>query len=84
MIRLDNLTADFSSLGERRPFGTKVRALLSRSYRALIAAQEARAKAIVHPYLARHDDQILHSLGYNAEEIKVIRRKADREPRLWY
>jgi hypothetical protein len=84
MIRLDNLTADFTSLGERRPFGMKVRALLSRSYRALVAAQEARAKAIVQPYLARHDDQVLFNLGFNAEEIKVIRRQADREPRLWY
>jgi hypothetical protein len=86
LIRMDQLTIDISGTGNRiwHRLAARARASLSVSYCAMIAAQEAKAQAIVLPYLARHDDAILLANGFSEADIIVLRRRAEREPRLWY
>jgi hypothetical protein len=85
MLRLNDLAAEFdpTPAANRRSWLSRVRAKFSRSYAVMIAAQEARAKRITMPYLARRDDADLMRLGFSTEEIAVIRRNASRHPRMF-
>jgi hypothetical protein len=53
-------------------------------YRAMSAAQEARAQRMIRPHLARQSDETLRALGFSDGEVKEMRRIASSEPRLWY
>ena len=48
--------------------------LFARIGRAIIANQEARARAVVRPYLAQMPDKDLAALGYTKSEINEIRK----------
>lgn len=86
MMRFNELTAELS--GAPVFYGdslfARTRAALARGYRRAIKARQASVDLRVKGYLSRHSDEQLSELGFNADEIKAVRRQANREPRLWY
>lgn len=84
MMRFNDLTAELSGAPVGDGFLERARAALSRGYQRAIAARQASAELKIRSYLNRHSDVQLAEFGFDPHEIKVIRRQAEREPRLWY
>lgn len=80
MTQVHNVATGYtpSKARARTPIGARIRAVLTRAHRAISAAQEAKAKAFVLPYLARLDDAKLKELGHSEDEIRVIRKHSSR------
>ncbi|MEQ1611680.1 MAG: hypothetical protein ABL904_02925 [Hyphomicrobiaceae bacterium] len=85
MIRPDNLSADYDTITKNTgpSFAGRVRFAFARAFRAVIAAQEARAKRSVDGYMARQSDEVLKRLGRSDAEIEVIRRQGAGVPLGW-
>lgn len=79
------MTADRTATPRAEPaFVSKLLQTLQRVYAAMIRAQEARARRVVSPYLARHDDATLARLGLTREQIAKIRQDAPFTPRIGF
>lgn len=76
------LAADMNpAAGAGQPFVSKLSQSLQHFYAAVIRGQEARARRLASPYLARHDDAALARLGFGPAEIARIRRDGAINPR---
>jgi hypothetical protein len=60
----------------------KSNGFFQRVMRRIAEAQERKARALVNGFLASQSDERLVDLGYDAAEIKAIRRKA-AAPMAW-
>ena len=57
--------------------------LFDRAFRRVIAAREARARAIVNQHLAHLSEERLLDLGFEPQEIKKLRASAGATPLYW-
>jgi uncharacterized protein YjiS (DUF1127 family) len=54
-----------------------------RAFRRIIAAREARARAIVNQHLAHLSEERLLDLGFEPAEIKKLRASGSAAPYYW-
>jgi hypothetical protein len=57
--------------------------LFDRAFRRMMAAREARARALIYGHLARLNDASLVELGYEPNDIRRIRASASYPAAYW-